>query len=150
MGCVSLRDLLGVVVPRPADWRIALIAGWQKAVGDLHTQMRLEKIEGSCLVVAVYDSHWMHELFMLTPVIIKTINEFLGSEEVAQMRFVLARGRGRFSQYERYGTKSGPVPAQKMQRKRCVLGSRHEIALRSVKDNELQEVLKAFFDHCVS
>ncbi|MBN2267487.1 MAG: DUF721 domain-containing protein [Candidatus Babeliaceae bacterium] len=151
MACLSLKELVARVVPKSRDWQTVLFAGWQFAVGDLHQHMRLERVDGSRLVVAVYDSHWMHELFMLAPAIIKAVNEYIGSPEVSHIKFTLARSRRRSSSLKENDSAKvkKDLGESRESAARPQIGARHELVLRSVKDDELQEVLRGFFNRCV-
>lgn len=147
MAC-AIKDLLTIVLPKPRDWKMLLTWQWAQAVGNLHEHMRLERIEGTTLVLGVYDSHWMQELFMLSSVIIKTVNEYLGSPQVMRVRFVLVKKTDDGDPSQR---KLQEAVSRKSQLKKGTsqMGSRHEEVLRSIKDEQLQKILKSFFHRCV-
>ena len=56
------------------DWQLKLRAEWSTIMGDLSTRARLERINGSTVIIGVYDSHWMHELHALSRMILQRIN----------------------------------------------------------------------------
>ncbi len=64
-----------------------LITQWHTIVGDLAHKMTLEKIDGSTLVIGVYDAAWMQELYLLSPLLIRKINKALGSQTVKALQF---------------------------------------------------------------
>lgn len=88
---LPLQSLVHAYLQSDTDWRKRLMQEWPTMVGDLHTKMRLERIgQDATLIIGVYDIHWMQELHMLTPLIMQTINEKLGSDCVKKIRFKVA------------------------------------------------------------
>ena len=87
---LPLQSIVSSFLQSNTDWRKRLVQEWPTMVGDLHTKMRLERIgQDSTVVIGVYDIHWMHELHMLSPLIMQTINEKLGSAVVKKIRFIV-------------------------------------------------------------
>ncbi len=56
------------------SWQVTLRAQWPVIMGDLHKRARLERVQGTTVVIGVYDSHWMHELHALSRMIVQRIN----------------------------------------------------------------------------
>ncbi len=71
--------------PRPV-WHIKLISEWPKVVGALHEQMRVEKIQGDLLTIGVFNASWLQELYLLSPMLIKSINDYLQHPYVKQIK----------------------------------------------------------------
>lgn len=139
---ISLAEYLNTALPQPNDWQTLLARGWTTAVGELAKHMRLEQIRGNLLIVGVYDSHWISELFMLAPRIMQEINGFLGGPYIAQIRFVIANqkdkkatGRSRKNTHDSGKTLNSPIS----------MTARQEQVLASVKDVQLHDALKKFF-----
>ena len=128
---------MNAVLPRPNDWQTRLAREWPNAVGTLSERMRLEQVKGTLLIVGVYDSHWISELFILAPRIIEEINRFLGENYVTQMRFVIAN-RTRFHKKTKTSENVTPKPRARM-------SSRQEKVLSSIKDRQLHDALEKFF-----
>jgi len=59
------------------DWQVKLRAEWSTIMGDLSRRARLERINGSTVVIGVYDSHWMHELHALSRMMLQRMNNAL-------------------------------------------------------------------------
>lgn len=68
-------------------WQQQLIKNWHTTVGDLAHKMTLEKIDGSTLIIGVYDAAWMQELSLLSSLLIKKINKSLGEQHITALRF---------------------------------------------------------------
>lgn len=142
MAFSSMKDLLGSVLACQDNWQTRLVKDWPKIVGNLHEHTRLERIAGNVLVVGVYDSHWLHELSMLAPVMIQTINDQLRGSYVVRIRFITVERRLKKSEQSVRRERDLRVPEVSM-------NSRQEYVLRSVKDVQLQEVLEKVFYRCV-
>lgn len=123
------------------NWRFHVIRQWKELVGDLHTRMRLEKITEHTLVVGVYDSHWMQELHLISPLIIRTINAGLGHPYVKRIQFKLAR-------HKELPKKRNNSPVPSPQQRPLVLTAQQRQALHTLPDGELREVLTAFLARC--
>jgi len=142
MAFSSMKDLLGSVLTTKGNWQIRLMKDWSLIVGDLHEQMRLERVLGNVLVVGVYDSHWLHELSMLSPLVMQTINEHLGGNFVVRIRFIVVERKEKKSEQ--------PVSRERdLGMPEIAMNSRQEYVLRSVKDVQLQKVLEKVFYRCV-
>jgi hypothetical protein len=86
----SLKQLLDTIATEKKDWRWVLLNNWPEIMGPLHEQVRLEKIEESTLILGVYQSSWLQELYLLTPMLIRTINEHLKAEQIHHIRLKAA------------------------------------------------------------
>ncbi len=124
------------------SWQAHLLKDWPNIVGPLHEQMRIEKIERDCLVLGVYDPHWMHELFMLAPTIIETIRQTTGHTHIAHLRFVYVAKKENPQKTEQTATKAKKEPKE--------LSPRQEQVLTRVHNVDLQKALRSFFNNCVS
>lgn len=120
-------------------WQIRLARDWGTIVGDLHIRICLKKIQDTTVIIGVYDSHWMQELFMLSRVIMRRINEKLGNAYVTQLRFQLIEPH--ISQ----PPKKSAVTAAPIKRS---ITPAHAQAIQQIKDDQLQEVLKSFYMRC--
>lgn len=124
-----------------ADWRLRLMREWATIVGGLHTKMRLEKIVHDTVVIGVYELHWMQELYMISAMIMQTINEKLGGQHVAKLRFVVA------------DTQQRPFPARRALKKGdevkvLPLTPQQEKTLEKINDTALRESLKKLWYRC--
>jgi hypothetical protein len=140
MAC-TLKSLLDAVLKSEEDWRLRLVRQWPAIVGDLHSKMRLERVANDTVIIGVYDSHWMQELFMLSRVIIRTINGKLGAEHVAKLRFILAPTK-------EAQKKKMPESEVKNTGLRASMNVHQRKALKTIKDDQLQDALQNFFYRC--
>jgi len=150
MWCVmsysSLGKLVAAVLPGDASWRMRLMREWPDMVGDLQQHICLKKIYGQCVVVGVYDVHWLHEMHMMAPLLLSLMNEKCGEGAVVSVRFTLVQRRE-----PRDEKKSGVVqePVEKPAVVQDRMGARHHQALGGVKDEQLKDALQKFFNRCV-
>src|SRR5437899_3106385 len=69
------------------SWQIFLLNNWDSIIGKLSNRVKLEKIYNDTLVLGVYDSGWMQELFLLSNAIIIQINSKLDKPRIKNLRF---------------------------------------------------------------
>lgn len=137
---ISLKDLLTTLALENQDWRWLLLHNWQQIMGPLHEQVRLEKVEGSTLFLGVYHSAWLQELYHLTPVLMKTINEHLGAEHIQQIRF-RACAKKATTQKTTPARYYQPIVARELTRLETT-------ALAKVEDEQLRSLLQTFLWRC--
>jgi hypothetical protein len=133
-----LKDFIHLFVQNQNDWKIKLAQEWHNTLGPLSAQVTLEKIDKDTAILGVYDSCWMQELYLLSPLLIKTINTTLDQPRIKQLRFKKA---------ER--TQPKQEPQKKIYTPKSVaLTQKEEHALNVVTDLSLRSVLKTFLIRC--
>ncbi len=163
----TIKDILSSLLTTNNDWRLFLLQNWPTIVGNLHEKMRLEKIHDTTLIIGVYDSHWMHELFALSRVILRTINSKLDAPHVQKLHFRLAQqknltenipsAKSKKSNSLAYpstrpslilsGVEGSSYGKNRYAKKNLTSAERH--ALTKIHDTELQEHLKNFLARCI-
>lgn len=129
-----------ISVPDDRAWHRSLICDWNSIMGHLHTKVHLEKIDGTMLILGVYDACWMQELYLMSPLLIRTINKKLDGEYIKQVRF------------KKLGKRTALKPTQQ---KKIVaplrdvsFNTRELQALNRIEDAQLQAALKQFLIRC--
>ncbi len=124
------------------DWKIKLLSEWSVIVGDLGDKMKLEEIKNDMLVIGVYESAWLQELYLLSSVIKKIINQALGENKIKTLRF-------------KYAAFKPPVKIKKtlasptnVEYHLIILNSKEAHALQTIKDQELRIALHTFLSSC--
>src|SRR5579872_5324196 len=84
---IYLKDILQSLIHPEKNWKTDLLYKWNEIIGPLHTKVRIEKILDDTLILGVFHSCWMQELYLLSPLLIKTINEKLDQPYIKQIRF---------------------------------------------------------------
>jgi hypothetical protein len=149
----QLKNLLRSVF-KQENWKLELLSCWDSIVGNLADKMRLEKIEGSTLHIGVYQSSWMHELYLLSNVLKKTINTKLGKPYIKNIRLKYVEKK---SLEDQASTKScaDQITANNNHKSRMkviykpiVLNRKEEHALTKVKDDDLKNALHKFLSRC--
>ena len=137
---LSLHELIPQVLAKQTDWRIMLARQWSEVVGALDTRIRLEKIYDDTLVIGVYESHWMQELYLLSSVLQDSINDAIGEHRINHLRFKLVEDRKR--------PERKPPPKKIKRPKNVELSARQTQALAGIKDKELCAALTDFWGRC--
>lgn len=136
----SLKNLLQNVF-KNENWKVKLLSEWETIVGKLADKMRLDKIEDGTLFIGVYQSSWMQELYLLSNVLKKTINDHLGYPHVKQLRFKYAA--------KKKATKTKEVFQEKRPTfKPITLSGAEKHALEEIKDSDLKSALHGFLSRC--
>lgn len=122
-------------------WKIRLLNEWETIVGSLHSKMRIEKVEEHTLIIGVYHSAWLQELYGLSSVLKQSINKHLGNSYIHIIKFKQA-------------TKAQPQEKKVAQmetfiyNKLVFLDENQKTALSKLKDIELQNALHHFLSRC--
>ena len=136
---ITLKDLLNRAFR--ATWKTKLLTDWPTIMGNLADKVTVEKIYDDSLVLGVDDTSWLHELYMLSPVLIKTINAHLEKPYIKTVKL-------------KHSTKikkqSPTLPAAPVYQtpQPVALTPQEKKALTVIKDNELQNVLQTFLYRC--
>lgn len=135
-----LKSFLPTFVKPSNSWQLQLLNNWPTIVGNLATKVTLEKIEKDTLVIGVYDACWMQELYLLSPLLIDTINQNLDQPRIKHLRFKRAVVKKKNSHST---TKEGfsALPQR-------LLTARERAALEKIKDPQLRNALQQFLMRC--
>lgn len=85
----TIKGLVDTLLEPKVHWKASLLRNWDTIIGQLHTKVRLLKIEQETVTLGVYDSCWLQELSLLSPLLLRTINEKLDHPHIKQLRFKL-------------------------------------------------------------
>lgn len=134
-----IKQLIHSVFDQPDNWKVDLLRNWDSIIGNLNTKVYLEKITEDTLVLGVTDSCWLQELYLLSNVILRVINEKLDRPRIKQLRFKKADIRPQ--------KKTQPVKIKRDYRTRA-LTPKEKQALTHIKDPQLQQTLTDFLIRC--
>jgi len=136
----QLKNLLHSILNTQDDWKIQLLSNWPSIIGNLHTKVKIEKIKGDILVLGVYDSCWLQELYLLSSVLLKTINAKLDQPRIKQLRFkkIGIQKRKKVKKVER----------QRRTYKKVSPTLKEQKALEKIEDPQLSAALKDFLVRC--
>ena len=135
----NLKELLQTLINPNNSWKTDLLYRWKDIIGPLHSKVRIEKINNDTLILGVFHSCWMQELYLLSPLLITTINEKLDQPYIKQIRF---------KQISVKKDKEKSSTAKVMPKKEVFLSKADERILAKVADPILREALKAFRIRC--
>ncbi len=125
------------------EWKFQLLSEWTSIVGNLGDKMRLEKIDNDTLVIGVYQATWLQELYLLSNVLLHSINQHLKYPHVKKLRFKHA------SVYEHKATaEKAEVVAPLKKIPPFILSYDERRALSTIKDQDLKKALQDFLQRC--
>jgi hypothetical protein len=137
---LNLKELLHALIRPEKNWKTDLLYRWHDIIGSLHSKVRIEKIYDDALILGVANSCWMQELYLLSPLLIKTINEKLDQPYIKQIRF------------KQVGLKSvqkNKAPQSTTKKNKDIqLTKEDERSLTKIADPALRNALKAFRMRC--
>ncbi len=138
-----IKQLLAQIIPHETDWKISLLKNWNIIIGDLSAHIFLEKIyQNEALVVGVYDSSWMQELYFLSPLLIKKINDFLGKNYIKTIRFKYIPVKKKIDSFNKSNNISKNVASVQ-------LSVQEYKILDIIEDPHLKEAIKNFRLRCL-
>lgn len=136
----KIKDLLERFLVKEESWHFDLLRNWNTILGKLHTKVQLEKIEKDTLILGVYDSCWLQELYLMSPLLLKTINQSLDQPRIKQLRF---KKIGIFKKKDAKKNHQSCRIAQPV-----VLTQEQKDALNSISDTQLRTALENFLIRC--
>lgn len=140
----SLKSVLkGSFALSNNSWKTKLLTEWPTIVGSLHDKITLEKIHGDTLIIGVYETSWLQELYMLSSVLIKTINSHLDKPYIKKIRLKYATKNSSKIVIPKKIQKKAPV-----ERKKAPLNALEARALLKIKDIDMRNALHLFLSRC--
>ncbi len=135
-----IKDLLSTFMQPSDNWQVHLMQNWHTIFGTMSNHVTCEKIERDTIVLGVYDSCWMQELYLLTPTLLHAINTHCGAYKITHIRFKKVTRK----------SKKIPIPPTQtvVTMPTKVLSSAERATLARVTDSELQAALKNFLIRC--
>lgn len=135
----ALHDLIALCLPQDS-WRITLMREWPTLLGPLSNRVSIEAITDATLVLGVSDACLMQELYLLSPLIVTTVQKSIGNSYIKQVRLK----RTEIVTHQKLYTTS---PRSSV--KKAVSLTRSEAhALESINDTELKEALRMYCIRC--
>jgi flagellar biogenesis protein FliO len=125
-----------------AAWKIELLQKWETVLGNLKTRVVLEKIQDDTLVLGVHDSCWLQELYLLSPLIMATINANLDQPRIKNLRFKLAAPSTHKKSRDNKGAENTNIF------KTRALNVQEQRALDAITDEGLRKALHDFLMKC--
>lgn len=122
-------------------WKTTLITDWERIIGTLAPHVRLEKINGTTLTLGVYSACWLQELYLLSSMLITTINNQLGAPHVHQLRFKQIAKRVQKKKPESFWNTNTTLRT---------LTEKEQQTLASITDDSLRESLEKILRKCSS
>jgi len=136
----EIKSCLHTILRKDDNWKFQLLHQWPTLFGNLQTTIQLIKIQDDTLVLGIADSCWMQELYMLSNILIKTINKTLDQPRIKKLHFKTIRPCKKI-EYKSYH----PI---KKEFKVINLSATEQYALKKIDDHELSSALNEFLIRC--
>ncbi|HEX2978284.1 MAG TPA: DUF721 domain-containing protein [Candidatus Babeliales bacterium] len=135
-----IKELLPHLLPADQSWKVTLLAQWQSIVGNLKAHVTLLKITDDTITLGVFNSSWLQEMYLLSPVILETINKSLDQPRIKNIRFkqIAQKKKGGCTPSFKRITAVAPLSLSREQ----------EAALCKINDPELRIGLFHFLQRC--
>ncbi|TET06416.1 DUF721 domain-containing protein [Candidatus Dependentiae bacterium] len=137
-----IKDLISTVFKAKEIWKYNLLRNWDTIMGPLSTKIRIEKILDNAVVLSASNSCWLQELYLLSPLLIKTINQNLDKPRIKQIYFKKAGAS--IDKYSKWKRKT----KYKTALKEIHLTTKQKQALAYIKDPQLCKALEQFLKRC--
>ena len=137
----TLKNIVQTLKYLPNNWKTKLLAEWADIAGELQTHVSLEKITDDTVILAVTDSCWLQELYLLSPLIKSLINKKLTEPRIKHIKLYQKK------QSQKIVSEIQPTPS--IPSVDVPLTQSEKKALECIEDTELQKVLKLFRDRCL-
>lgn len=134
-----LKEILPSLINPEKNWKIRLLYEWPTIVGSLHSKVRIEKITDNILFLGAFHSCWIQELSLLSPLLIKRINEKLDQPSIKEIRFKLVN-------FKKKSTES--IKKELKKERKVELTKEDENTLAKIEDPVLRQALKMFRMRC--
>lgn len=143
----SLKNLLQTIVPAQSSWKTDLNRNWKQVIGHLSDHVHLLKIYENALVLGVKDSSWLQEMYLLSPLLIETINKSLDKPRIIKLHFKNVGDGEHIPQHQKTPPKENKV-AQPKARKERALTTFEQKTLDQIEDPEMRKALKELLLTC--
>lgn len=125
------------------DWKITLLKNWSSIVGNLEHHVVIERLEDHAITLGVFDSCWLQELYLLSPMILEKINKSIDPHRINHIRLkLIARSKRKKIVHAK------KISAQTATNTVYALTSQEHLMLNNIKDPHLREALKKFYMQC--
>lgn len=143
----SLKDLLTTIIPQQTSWKAELHLNWKQIIGHLAEHVQLLKVYDQALVLGVKDSSWLQEMYLLSPLLIETINKSLEKPSIIKLHFKNV-GEGEYIQHNATPQPKKEKKPQLKPQTKHTLTRFEQTTLDQVEDSELREALKELLLTC--
>ena len=137
---VAIKDILPSILGEQRSWQLNLIANWSLIVGNLKAKVQLVKILDDTLIIGVVDACWLQELYLLSPVLLKAINQNLDQPRIKHLRF---KTIGIKKPTQKTASVSKTITEQPYE-----LSIHEKKALTEIKDPQLRKALQEYLIRC--
>jgi len=141
---IAIGQVLNKILGASDNWKFQLVTRWTTIIGPLATRMHIEKIERDIIVISVCDAAWLQELYLLSDVLLRKINQALPAPYLKKIIFKHAH----IPQEKLHSQAKPKIVCQKAPAPARPLSLQEREALAGVHDQELSAALQQFLIRC--
>lgn len=135
-----VKTILDDLLSQHNNWQLQLLNHWPSIVGTIKTRVHLLKIDTDTLTIGVQDSCWLQELYLLSPLLLVTINQKLDQPRIKHLRF---KALGSPEEKKKKETTKYVRPKRTIN-----LCPREKEVLAQIADEQLRDELKKYLIRC--
>lgn len=136
----EINFILECIVDPSARWKLKLLTSWPSIVGNIAQHARIEKILDDHLIIGVYDSCWLQELYYLSHSLLEKINHHVKNHHFKSLKLVKVN--------KKPFKKNSRVNHSLALAKEVTLTSKQKDALEKLHDPELAQAMQKFLHRC--
>jgi len=134
-----IKHILDSFLVGQDSWKTQLLGNWESIIGNLKDKVHIEQILDDTVILGVYNSSWMQELYLLSNVLLKLINQKLDQPRIKHLRFKKSSKRVFVHRTTTMHAKN---------KKLVTLTQKEQHALTNIDDPDLRTALKEFLVRC--
>jgi hypothetical protein len=135
----TLHELVAACMPAD-NWRFTLIKEWPTIFGPFSNRVSFEAVHDDTMVLGVSDACLMQELYLLSPLIVSTIQKTIGNTHIKKVRL---KRTDLVTHQKQRNTMPKPRITKTISLTRAELH-----ALECISDPELKEALRSYCIRC--
>lgn len=132
-------------MPSEHSWKVILFEKWPSIIGNMRGKVRIEKVDGTTLILGVCHPAWAQELYLLSPMLKKKINELFDKERIQVIRFKTINFKSQGSKKEKIFSQASATNQPPI-----ALDTNEKVLLENIKDETLRMELERFGILCKS
>lgn len=131
---------------QPEFFKRKLLTNWPEISGKLSTRMCIERVQHQMIVLGVYDTIWIQELYCMSDILLAQINKFIGENYFTELRFRYVN-KPKIKNNKFINNSKSPTIIKPAIIK---LTTQEQVTLKNITDPELRLALKNFLLRCKS
>ncbi len=134
---------------QPEFFKRKLLTNWPEISGKLSSRMCIERVQHQMIVLGVYDTIWIQELYCMSDILLAQINKFIGENYFTELRFRYVN-KPKIKINNLNNSKNPVINNSTIKPVIIKLTAQEQVSLKNIADPELRLALKNFLIRCKS